>query len=190
MKNPFGNYVVQKALKLSTGFHRGKLTGIIKKHLEKLRDKKLINKWKDILNNISGNTLNLNHAKFNTLIKINNIQQNSHNTSMDSPNNSFLSSHSHNSHNFSHSPLSNNSPRSNRSTKSHNSFISNNSSNSFNNMGNMSPNLSPSQNFFMQNIMMNTNNINQTNLNNLYISGGQEARSGTTSPMLNHQINM
>jgi hypothetical protein len=189
MKNPFGNYVVQKALKLSTGFHRGKLTGIIKKHLEKLRDKKLINKWKDILNNISGNTLNLNHAKFNSLIKINN-NQNSHNTSMDSPNNSFNSSHSH-SHNFSHSPLSNNSPRSNRSTQSHNSFISINSSNSFNHMGSMSPNLSPSQNFFTQNIMMNNNNnINQVNLNNLYMTGRQETRSGRSSPMLNNQINM
>lgn len=62
MKNSFGNYVIQKALKLSTGFYRGKMIGIIKKHIEKLHDKKLAVKWKNILNNQTSNNLNLNTA--------------------------------------------------------------------------------------------------------------------------------
>jgi hypothetical protein len=84
MKNPFGNYVVQKALKLSSGYHKSKLTGIIKKHIEKLNDRKLINKWKDILASVSGNTLSLAHLNINKLSPTINI----------SPNNSFISSNS------------------------------------------------------------------------------------------------
>ena len=181
MKNPFGNYVVQKALKLATGFHKGKLTGIIKKHLEKLRDKKLINKWKDILNNISGNTLTLNHLNFNKLINV------KINTPMDSPNNSFHShspkfSHSphshisHHSNHTQHSPHSQHSPRSNRSTQSQNSFISYNSNNSFNHPS--------SPNMIMQNIMYN-NNIHPISVNNLFVPAGQDSRSGRKSPQLN-----
>jgi hypothetical protein len=91
MKNPFGNYVVQKALKLSSGYHKNKLTGIIKKHFEKLNDRKLINKWKDILASVSGNTLSLAHLNINKLSPTMNI----------SPNNSFISSNSpHSPHSF------------------------------------------------------------------------------------------
>ena len=93
MKNPFGNYVVQKALKLSSGYYKGKLTGIIKKHIEKLNDRKLINKWKEILANVTGNKLSLAHLDINKLSPTNSI----------SPNNSFISSNSPHSPNSFHS---------------------------------------------------------------------------------------
>jgi hypothetical protein len=60
MKNSFGNYVVQKALKLATGFLKVKLTNNIKKNMEKLTDKKLVAKWKSILLNVSNANLTLN----------------------------------------------------------------------------------------------------------------------------------
>jgi len=53
MKNPFGNYVIQKALKLSTGSYKNKLIGFIKKSIEKFQDKKLIVKWNNILSNFT-----------------------------------------------------------------------------------------------------------------------------------------
>lgn len=50
MKNNYGNYVVQKALKLSQGQMKAKLVNSIMKNIEKIGDKKLIMKWKSILN--------------------------------------------------------------------------------------------------------------------------------------------
>lgn len=49
MKNNYGNYVVQKALKLAP--KEGKLILIdqIRKNIEKVVDKKLICKWKSIV---------------------------------------------------------------------------------------------------------------------------------------------
>ena len=49
MKNNFGNYVIQKALKLSTGKERTILAEIVNKNIFKLNDKKLIAKWKSIV---------------------------------------------------------------------------------------------------------------------------------------------
>ena len=49
MKNNYGNYVVQKALKLSSSNNKYKLIDIILKNLEKIGDKKLILKWKFIV---------------------------------------------------------------------------------------------------------------------------------------------
>jgi hypothetical protein len=51
MKNSYGNYVVQKALKISTGQSKTKFINMIMKNLDKLGDKKLIAKWKAIVNN-------------------------------------------------------------------------------------------------------------------------------------------
>lgn len=51
MKNNYGNYVVQKALKISTGSHKNKLIISILKNIEKIGDKKLIGKWKNIVIN-------------------------------------------------------------------------------------------------------------------------------------------
>ncbi len=67
MKNNFGNYVVQKALKISTGAPKLKLIVSILKNIEKIGDKKLIIKWRNIvigclpkeieMNNIDGDLI-------------------------------------------------------------------------------------------------------------------------------------
>jgi len=49
MKNNYGNYVIQKALKLAMNKHKCKLVESILKNLEKIGDKKLIQKWKSIV---------------------------------------------------------------------------------------------------------------------------------------------
>jgi len=49
IKNKYGNYVIQKAVKLSSGAYRDKLIAEISKNLNKLEDKKIINKWKAII---------------------------------------------------------------------------------------------------------------------------------------------
>ena len=49
IKNKYGNYVIQKALKLSSGKIRDKIAGEINKNINKLEDKKIINKWKSIM---------------------------------------------------------------------------------------------------------------------------------------------
>ena len=49
MKNNFGNYVIQKALKLSLGIDKKKLSEEVEKNIFKLNDKKLILKWKSIV---------------------------------------------------------------------------------------------------------------------------------------------
>ena len=55
MKNNYGNYVVQKSLKLSSGMFKGKLMNSILKNLNKLGDRKLIVKWRSIVDaNVEG----------------------------------------------------------------------------------------------------------------------------------------
>ncbi len=49
MKNNFGNYVVQKALKLARNDNKKKLVANVSKNIERLGEKKLIEKWKNIL---------------------------------------------------------------------------------------------------------------------------------------------
>ena len=49
MKNGYGNYVVQKALKISKGSNRIYLVDNVNKNINKLCDKKLIAKWKSIV---------------------------------------------------------------------------------------------------------------------------------------------
>ena len=49
IRNNFGNYVIQKAVKLSSGKSQEKLIKEIIKNLHKLEDKKIINKWKMII---------------------------------------------------------------------------------------------------------------------------------------------
>jgi hypothetical protein len=51
MKNNFGNFVVQKALKMSTENNMIKLLQLIHMNLEKIGDKKLITKWRSIVQN-------------------------------------------------------------------------------------------------------------------------------------------
>ena len=49
MRNNFGNYVVQKAVKLSSGKSQERLIREILKNINKLEDKKIISKWKMII---------------------------------------------------------------------------------------------------------------------------------------------
>jgi len=49
MKNSYGNYVIQKGIKLAKEQNKQKLLSNIFKHLDKLNDLKLIIKWKGIL---------------------------------------------------------------------------------------------------------------------------------------------
>ena len=49
IKNKYGNYVIQKAVKLSSGIFREKIIGKISKVINKLEDKRIINKWKAII---------------------------------------------------------------------------------------------------------------------------------------------
>lgn len=57
MKNNYGNYVIQTALKVSKSSHQQMIINSIEKNLIQLNDKKLKNKWKSI---ISAHSLYLN----------------------------------------------------------------------------------------------------------------------------------
>lgn len=172
MKNPFGNYVIQKALKLSTGFYKGKMGGIIKKHLEKLNDKKLVAKWKYILQNLTSNNLggglggklnNLNGSNQNSLNILNLINVPSRKDSQDSI-----------------SPYSSYSPRSQNSPGSHRSVTSITSSHSYN---------PPSSNTF-QNLMFSSNSdhsfINHFSPNMPFKQSRSEVNSPTGSFIENY----
>ena len=50
MKNEYGNFVIQKALKLSQNLNRKRLVKLIQKNVDKIGDKKLVVKWKNIVN--------------------------------------------------------------------------------------------------------------------------------------------
>ena len=49
MKNNYGNYVIQKALKLSSGKYKKLLVMNVQNNINKLKEKKLILKWHSIL---------------------------------------------------------------------------------------------------------------------------------------------
>ena len=49
MQNNYANYVIQKAVKLSSGKSQERLIKDILKNMHKLEDKKIINKWKMII---------------------------------------------------------------------------------------------------------------------------------------------
>ena len=58
MKNNFGNYVIQKALKISVNEDKKKLIEEVNKNIFKINDKKLILKWKSILENYNDYSFN------------------------------------------------------------------------------------------------------------------------------------
>jgi len=71
MKNSYGNYVVQKVLTVVTGENKTKFSNTIIKNLEKLTDKKLVKKWKNIMNNCLGNLLNTGEFNNNNINELN-----------------------------------------------------------------------------------------------------------------------
>ena len=69
MRSNYGNYVIQKAIKLSKGENKNKLVFNAAKEINKLNDSKLIIKWKSILsphiNELSSDQINyLNEQKY------------------------------------------------------------------------------------------------------------------------------
>ena len=74
MKNEYGNFVIQKALRLSQNQNRKRLVKLIEKNFEKIGDKKLILKWKTIVssftNNSSNSNQNLKVIKQNVICKL------------------------------------------------------------------------------------------------------------------------
>jgi len=58
MKNEYGNFVVQKALKLSQNLNRKRLVKLILKNVDKIGDKKLVVKWRNIVHSF----VNVNSA--------------------------------------------------------------------------------------------------------------------------------
>ncbi len=64
IRNSFGNYVIQKAFKVSNGVIKQKLFLAVTKNIEFLNDRKIIKKWKSILNAIGSECeSNLNERK-------------------------------------------------------------------------------------------------------------------------------
>ena len=49
MKSNYGNFVMQKALKLASNLTRNKLIELMSNEIDKLGDFKLISKWKEII---------------------------------------------------------------------------------------------------------------------------------------------
>ena len=49
MRSSYGNYVIQKALKVSKGTNERILAQSINKNIYQLNDRKLISKWKNIV---------------------------------------------------------------------------------------------------------------------------------------------
>jgi hypothetical protein len=53
MKNNYGNYVVQKALKVAKNGNKKRLMDCVVKNTDRLGEKKLIERWKTIVSEIS-----------------------------------------------------------------------------------------------------------------------------------------
>ena len=78
LTNSFGNFVLQTAMKLSKGKNKTRIVNYIKKNLDKINDKKIVKKWKEIIslsshltfqNNFNSNsqgTLNKSYEKKNS----------------------------------------------------------------------------------------------------------------------------
>ncbi len=70
MKNNYGNYVVQKALKISSGSPKLKLIISILKNIEKIGDKKLIAKWKSIVISCLPSEIEMNNVDGELIYKL------------------------------------------------------------------------------------------------------------------------
>jgi len=70
MKNNYGNYVVQKALRISTGLPKLKLIISILKNIEKIGEKKLIAKWRNIVISCLPNENEMNNIDGELIYKL------------------------------------------------------------------------------------------------------------------------
>jgi len=74
MRHSYGNYVIQKALKLSNGVIKKNYISLIMRNIQKLNDKKLIYKWTTIVENSVRTSDQGDNKK---IIKIKNVLSNS-----------------------------------------------------------------------------------------------------------------
>jgi len=61
MKNNYGNYVVQKALKLASEANRKRIIDLVMKNIDRIGEKKLILKWKLIVQSYVCNEVRVDH---------------------------------------------------------------------------------------------------------------------------------
>jgi len=74
IKNNYGNFVVQKALKVANPVNRRLLSTLISKNLHKLTDKKLEEKWRTLINSNNNDCLKYSNDKNNLYEYIHNIK--------------------------------------------------------------------------------------------------------------------
>lgn len=171
MKSSYGNYVMQKALKVSKGDNKLRLTESIINNIDKLNDKKLFFKWKQIASEASGKNLN-----FPCMEILGNYSQNV------SPNTSFNSNQSNNSRNSNNNNLNSNNPtfsKKNQTNVNSNVIFNNAIHNNINNFN-------INKNNFTVNPMCNINNGQNIHINtgmNYYYMPKNFSRSYNNSPV-------
>jgi len=183
MKSSYGNYVMQKALKVSSGDNKVKLTESIINNIDKLNDRKLVFKWKQIASEASGKNLNFPCID-NFGIYSQNISPNTSLTSVNS-HRSNNSRNSNNNHNTNPNPNNLNFNNQTHNNNNNNNLILNNTvhNNIDNNKIKKNYNVNP-----ISNIITNQN-IN-TNLGvNYYYIPKKFSRSYNNSPV-NLSVNM
>jgi len=96
MKNNYGNFVVQRAIKLVKGENKEKLMTCIMNNIERLGDKKIIDKWRSIVQKTNPPTSNYINNNNDTKMdnerstQINKNQTNIENNSNSNNNNNFI----------------------------------------------------------------------------------------------------
>lgn len=78
MKNNYGNYVVQSALKLSSGEHKESLINNMIENIERIKEKKLIQKWKQIIESHCPKIFNKQGGKKDSKFKTNSKKAGNH----------------------------------------------------------------------------------------------------------------
>jgi hypothetical protein len=79
MKSIYGNYVIQKALKISSGDYKKMLLEAVSKSIDRLGEKKIIEKWKNIVRNALNKNETFNDNGNNNNNNSNYINNNSQN---------------------------------------------------------------------------------------------------------------
>lgn len=177
MKSSYGNYVMQKALKVSSGENKNKLTESIINNIDKLNDKKLVFKWKQIACEASGRNLSFQCVE--------NFGNYSHNVSPNTSFNSINSNRSNNSRNSTNNIVNNRNSNTNpmifnnqTQTNNNNNIIFNNTiQNSLNNINHKNYGVNP---------MFNQNANQMPNINtgmNFYYMPKNFSRSYNNSPV-------
>jgi len=73
IKSSYGNYVIQKALRVARGEERERFVHLIKKNMQKMNDKKVVRKWKNIINDVTNENSKTNEVDDTLMIPSSNI---------------------------------------------------------------------------------------------------------------------